>query len=64
MDDDKDQTQKDTTYLGSERETEVKQAESGDEVLPGTGGPDDTGDSGVQDIPDADLQMPRDSGAH
>jgi hypothetical protein len=57
MDDD-EQTRKDTSYSpASERETAEKQedAEGRDHVLPGTGGPDDSGDL---DAPAEDLHMP------
>jgi len=49
---DRDLTTKDRAYSpASERETEVKQREAGDANLPGTGGPDDSGD---------DLEVPGD----
>jgi hypothetical protein len=57
MDDD-DQMRKDTSYSpASERETAEKQDESEGHghVLPGTGGPDDSGDL---EAPPADLHMP------
>jgi hypothetical protein len=55
---DEEQTRKDMSYSpASERETAEKQADSegSDEVLPGTGGPDDSGDV---DVPPEDLRMP------
>lgn len=55
--DDEQQTQKDTSYSpSSERETEEKQSEGDREhLLPGTGGPDDSGDV---EAPPEDLHMP------
>jgi hypothetical protein len=71
---DEEQVRKDVSYSpASERETEERQksprqsAATDDvdqdavETLPGTGGPDDNGEVVV---PDADLNIPRDSGAH
>jgi hypothetical protein len=57
MDDD-DQTRKDTSYSpASERETAEKQddSEGRRRVLPGTGGPDDSGDL---DAATGDLHLP------
>lgn len=60
--DDRDQTDKDTTYSpASETETQQKQEGPGAGVLPGSGGPDD---NGTLEVPDPDLQIPRDEGAH
>lgn len=52
---DRDLTAKDRSYSpSSERETAAKQDDdTGDEVMPGTGGPDDTGDVDVP--PEDDL---------
>ena len=71
---DEEQTDKDVSYSpGSESETNALQHEQAsspalDDVdkdavrtLPGTGGPDDNGET---DVPDADIHVPRDSGAH
>ena len=57
MDDD-EQTRKDTSYSpASERETAEKQdaSEGRQHVLPGTGGPDDSGDL---DTAPEDLRLP------
>jgi hypothetical protein len=70
---DDDQLLKDRSYSPSSgRETEVMQSDpeesdaardAGDRVqaLPGTGGPDDVGDV---EVPDDELNMPRDEGTH
>jgi hypothetical protein len=59
---DDEQVQKDMAYSpGSERETQQKQDEPGAGILPGSGGPDD---NGTLEVPDPDLQIPRDEGAH
>ena len=68
------QLAKDVSYSpASESETEERQksprhsAATDDvdpdavETLPGTGGPDD---NGSVEVPDADLNVPRDTGAH
>ena len=60
--DDEELTRKDTSYSpGSERETAAKQDDPGADVLPGTGGPDDSGDL---DVPPGELHMPRETKAH
>jgi hypothetical protein len=58
--DDDELTRKDTSYSpSSERETEERQRDEGDVLLPGTGGPDDSGDltlaDGDMDLSDIDL---------
>lgn len=59
---DERQTEKDTTYSpASETETQAKQDDPGAGVLPGSGGPDD---SGSLEADDPDLRIPRDEGAH
>lgn len=60
--DDEELTRKDTSYSpGSERETAEKQEDPGAGVLPGSGGPDDSGDL---DVAEDELNLPRDSGPH
>ncbi|MGN6325597.1 hypothetical protein [Pseudolysinimonas sp.] len=70
---DDDQLRKDRSYSPSSgRETDAMQndpeesnaaRDAGDRVqaLPGTGGPDDVGDV---DVPDDEVNMPRDEGTH
>ncbi len=60
--DDEELTRKDTSYSpASERETAAKQDEPVEDVLPGTGGPDDSGDL---DVPTGELNMPRETKPH
>jgi hypothetical protein len=72
--DDGSQTEKDTSYSpASDRETEERQKSPADSpalgdvddadvtTLPGTGGPDDSGDVSPAS---GEIHIPRDSGAH
>lgn len=60
-----DNVRSDTTYSpGSDSEVEEAQTEPGAGVLPGTGGPDDSGQADAAESVGDEIHRPRDTGAH
>ena len=61
---DEEQTRRDTSYSpASETEVQRAQDDAGAGVLPGTGGPDDSGQADAAESAEG-IDRPRDTGAH